>query len=117
VAALGGGVAAALYALAVGAVLGIALWSVAQTWRFPNAWPSAITTANWARQLGDLQRPAFTTVVVGVASTLIALVLTVACLENETTRQQPGAAQRGLALLYLPLLIPQVAFLFGAQVR
>ncbi len=116
VAALGGGVAAALYALAVGATLGIALWSVAQTWRFPNAWPSTFTTANWAHQLGDLQRPAFTTVVVGVAATLIALVLTVACLENETSRQQTGAARRSLALLYLPLLIPQVAFLFGAQV-
>ena len=116
VAALGGGVAAALSALAVGATLGITLWSVAQTWRFPNAWPSAFTTMNWARQLGDLQRPAFTTVVVGVASTLIALVLTIACLENETARQQRGAARRGLALLYLPLLIPQVAFLFGAQV-
>ena len=42
--------------------------------------------------------------------------LTVACLENEAGRVRRGAGPRSLALLYLPLLIPQVAFLFGAQV-
>ena len=115
-AAASGGAAAALYALAIGATLGMALWSVAQGWRFPQAWPGTFTWANWERQLGDLQRPALITLFVGLASTLIALALTVACLENESGRAQRGAAQRSLALLYLPLLIPQMAFLFGAQV-
>ncbi len=105
-------------------MLGMALWSFASRWRFPDALPPAFTLSNWAQQLGDLQRPALTTLGVGAAATAIALILTLACLENETGRRANGGAtelkrgtpQRSLALLYIPLLVPQVAFLFGAQV-
>ena len=118
VALLGGGASMALFAAAVASMLGMALWSFASRWRFPDAWPAAWGIANWEQQLGALQRPAATTFWVGLASTAIALALTLACLENETSarRQNGTARQRSLLLLYLPLLIPQVAFLFGAQV-
>ena len=115
-AAAAGGVGVLAFVLAMFAMLGMALWSFAASWRFPQALPAAFTLANWQRQLGDLQRPALTTLAVALAATLIALVLTVACLENEAGRVRRGAGPRSLALLYLPLLIPQVAFLFGAQV-
>ena len=117
-AGIGGGVATGMAMLALASTLGMALWLFAARWRFPDAWPAEWTLANWARQLGDLQRPVAMTLAIGAASTLIALLLTLACLENETgtTRTRRGTAQRSLALLYLPLLVPQVAFLFGAQV-
>ncbi len=104
------------------ALLALALWSLAQGWRYPDALPSAWTWANWQRQGGGLLQPATHTVLVAGAATVLALLLTLACLENEV---RPGANQaaaprtagRGLLwLLYLPLLVPQVAFLFGAQV-
>jgi putative thiamine transport system permease protein len=68
--------------------------------------------------------PALTTLAVGGAATLLALALVLACLENEARqpglRRQAGggrsAGSRTLWLLYLPLLVPQVAFLFGLQV-
>ena len=41
--------------------------------------------------------------------------LVVACLENESRRGRAVGA-RVLWLLYVPLLVPQIAFLFGAQV-
>ena len=48
-------------------------------------------------------------------ATGIALALVLGCLENES-RGCRRAGRRALWLLYVPLLVPQVAFLFGAQV-
>lgn len=52
---------------------------------------------------------------VGLISAGIALILAVACLEHEK-RDGLKPTARALWLLYIPLLVPQVAFLFGAQV-
>ena len=113
-------VLAALFALAVAAIVGLALWSFAQAWRFPAALPQSLTLGNWERQSTSLLKPALTTLGVGVAATVIALALTLACLEHEAhLSARRSARARGaqvLWLLYLPLLVPQVAFLFGTQV-
>ncbi len=118
-AAAGAGVSAsvvvALLAFSLLALVGMALWSFAGQWRFPEFLPQAWSLANWSRRLQGLADPAFNTLVVGVLATVIALVLVTGCLENE----QRGHARAGTAslwILYLPLLLPQVAFLFGAQV-
>jgi putative thiamine transport system permease protein len=113
-------VLAALFALAIAAIVGLALWSFAQAWRFPAALPQSLTLGNWERQSTSLLNPALTTLGVGLAATLIALALTLACLEHEAhLSARRSARARGaqvLWLLYLPLLVPQVAFLFGTQV-
>jgi len=109
------GAGAALLAAALASMLAMALWSLAAAWRWPDALPSAWTFANWQRQAGSLMLPALTTLVVAAASTLISLALVVACLEHES-RQRVARPSRSLWLLYLPLLVPQVAFLFGLQV-
>ncbi len=96
-------------------MLGMALWSFAHRWRFPQALPSEWTLDNWQRQASSLWLPACTTLLIALASTLIACVLVVACLENES-RLRSTRPSRSLWLLYLPLLVPQVAFLFGLQV-
>ena len=126
-----------LLAAAVLAMFGLGLWSFASQWRFPAAWPSAWTLGNWERQASSLTLPVLTTLTVGALSTLIALALTLACLENDMRAggrlgARPGAASASNApaplhrrsrnrshsewLLYLPLLVPQIAFLFGVQV-
>ena len=105
----------ALLAAAVLAMLGIGLWSFAAQWRYPDALPSSWTVANWERQASSLALPALTTLVVGAASTVIALILVLACLEHETQARRRRTSN-SLWLLYLPLLVPQVAFLFGLQV-
>ncbi|MBA2675944.1 ABC transporter permease subunit [Ramlibacter sp.] len=107
--------------LAVISMLGMLLWSVAVPWRFPQAFPPGLTLDTWVRQSGQLAGPAWTTLLVGVASTAVALVLTLACLENESrTGGSAGRQKRALSasvwLLYVPLLVPQIAFLFGLQV-
>ena len=45
----------------------------------------------------------------------VAVALTIACLESETRRGRTPT-HRALWLLYLPLLVPQIAFLYGFQV-
>ena len=119
------GAATALGALLLGAallaVLGMALWSFAAQWRYPAVLPSAWTVANWQRQASSVMGPALTTLVVGFTATLVALMLVLACLEHETRigqrRGNHGSkGKNGLWLLYLPLLVPQIAFLFGLQV-
>jgi len=109
--------AGALVALAacVLALAGMALWSITSQWRFPSALPDAWTLANWSRQAASITTPLTTTLALGALATLIAVALASGCLENEAQRQSRAGA-RSLWLLYVPLLVPQVAFLFGAQV-
>lgn len=96
-------------------LLSMALWSIARQWRYPDLLPSQWTLDTWSRQAASLATPGWNTVLVGVLATVIALVLVVACLENEQ-RRSLHAGSGSLWLLYTPLLLPQVAFLFGAQV-
>lgn len=110
-----GGAMAALYAVTGFGVLGLGLWSVARRWRYPDALPTAWTLDNWARQGDGLAWAAGTTLAVGLAAALTALALALGCLENEK-RHGVTTTGRGLWLLYTPLLVPQVGFLFGAQV-
>jgi len=113
--AAGAGFGIATVAAAVASMLGLVVWSLAGDWRFPDAWPSGLGLATWDRQWRETARAAFATLAIGVLSTACALVLTLACLENERRRSlRPGAAT--LWMLYLPLLVPQIAFVFGLQV-
>ncbi len=93
---------------------GLALWSVAGFWGFPDALPDRLSLDGWARHGPMLADPATETIVIAAAATLLALALTLACLEAEHRfGLTPGT--RSLWLLYLPLLIPQIAFLPGLQ--
>jgi putative thiamine transport system permease protein len=92
----------------------LALWSIAGPWNFPDALPQWLTARIWERQMPMLGRPLAITLATGLAATLIAVLLTLACLEGEarTGRRSGGGT---LALLYLPLLVPQASFVFGLQ--
>ncbi|MCE8051709.1 ABC transporter permease subunit [Halomonas daqingensis] len=100
-------------------IAGLALYSIAGFWRFPDALPQGLTAAHWLRALPALAGPVATTALIAIGATLIALALTLAALENEQrTGRQPaqGRLLSALTLLYLPLIVPQIAFLFGLVV-
>ncbi len=111
-AGLGLGLVSALSVFA--GLAGLLLWSVAGLWQFPDALPDALTLRNWHRFGPRLTDPLIETLIIGGASTLLAVFLTIACLEAEH-RHGLRPASRALWLLYLPLIVPQVAFLAGFQ--
>ena len=96
------------------AIAGLAVWSVAGLWSFPDALPAAPSLRTWTRRADDVAGLAGTTAAIGVASTLVALTLTLACLEAEY-RHGVRRSTRALWLLYVPLLVPQTAFVTGLQ--
>ncbi|GEK72124.1 MULTISPECIES: ABC transporter permease [Halomonas] len=105
--------ATALSILLLGAsLMGLALWSLAAWWPFPAAWPSPMTLDAWRQGLASGSAPLADTASLGLASTLLALTLVLCCLEAETLRRRPLAPGTQL-ILYLPLLVPPVAFLYG----
>ena len=94
-----------------GSLLALLTNAFSGSWRYPSALPSSWTIQHWANSLSDLSIPFFNTVLISVSSTLLALILVVATLESE--RQSAKAKSTAMWLLYLPLLIPQLVFLFG----
>jgi putative thiamine transport system permease protein len=102
-------------AAAILAIVSMLIWSIAAEWRFPDAIPTALTFEPWSRLGSDIARPFWLTVVIGASTTLIALTLALLCLEDEERASRRPRANV-LWLVYLPLLVPQIAFLFGAQV-
>ncbi len=106
---------AGLAALGVGSLADLALWSFAGGWRFPDALPAHWSTQTWSGQFETILWPLETTLLVAIVASGVALLLALACLENEQ-RRGVAATSRTLWLLYVPLLVPQIAFLFGMQV-
>ena len=102
-------------AIVFGGIAVLALWSVSGLWQFPDALPSGFSLRSWMQALPRMSGPLATTLAVAGLSTLIALTLTILCLEREyeTGRGRGGGA---LLLIYLPLIVPQISFMFGLQV-
>ncbi|MGB0864957.1 MAG: ABC transporter permease [Granulosicoccaceae bacterium] len=88
----------------------IVLWSLTWRWRFPDALPQSFSLQFWGRHADQLLTPAWNTLSLGLASTAISLIAAVALLESVKRLRLPH-----LSLLYAPLLLPQLAFLFGVQ--
>lgn len=116
--ALGFGALGAMGALVIGvllALLTMAVWSFATYWRFPDALPAGLTLANWMRHFAGAKQPLWNTITVAAFTTTLALALALTVLEHEA-RSGCRSLVTSTHLLYLPLVLPQIAFLFGAQV-
>ncbi len=112
---IAGGAMCLVYGAAGLGVAVLALWSLAGRWRYPAALPADFTIETWTRHAQGLLWATGTTLGVGIAAAGVAIALGLACLENEQ-RHGLRTTSRALWLLYTPLLVPQVAFLFGFQV-
>lgn len=102
----------AISALAVfGGLATLGLWSVAGFWPFPDSLPQGFTARSWSN--ARIAAPLATTLAVAALATGLATLLALLCLvrEDETGRR----GRLALAFVYLPLIVPQVGFLFGMQ--
>ncbi|HCW69858.1 MAG TPA: ABC transporter permease [Thalassospira lucentensis] len=111
--------AAILAIVAAGAViLGLVVllvWSIAGFWAFPDVLPRNFSLRLWAREFDALGDSFAVTLMIGVPSVLVAIALVLGCLENEV-RTGFRPRKRVMWLIYLPLLVPQISFMFGLQV-
>ncbi len=93
---------------------GLAVWSFAGLWRFPEVMPDVLTLRSWLRHGPVLWQPLVDTLVIAASAVAIGLGLTVWCQEAEQ-RHGLVPSNRALWLIYLPLILPQIAFLTGLQ--
>ena len=110
----------------VAAMIGLVaavLWSVAGQWRFPSTWPDVFTMRYWASVTTDFGDVVLVTAVLGVMSSGVAVMLVMLWLSQEDRARPSIAENRPISertlserALFLPLIIPQVGFLFGLQI-
>lgn len=104
----------------------LVVWSFSKQWRFPDALPTLWALKYWKKSAEQLSLVLYNTALVGVASATIAVVLCIFVLQWQSARADRGKKiDQGKALdksfwmlgiIYLPILIPQVSFLFGIQI-
>ena len=99
-----------LVLFAVLGLSGLALWSVAGPWSFPSILPQSLDLAVWRRAAPEVLATSVTSLALAGLATSIALLLTLLTLQGEA---RGGAIWTGQALVYLPLIVPQVVFLPG----
>ena len=95
-------------------IASLLVWSFAAFWSFPNGLPDGFTMRTWARHGPDAFATLGETFFIAGVAVVLALALVLGCLEAEHRSGKP-LSRRGLWMLYLPLLVPQTAFLPGLQ--
>lgn len=114
--ALGGAlVGGAALALGLG-LLGLLVSSVSGFWRFPDALPGSVTLRHWAGAADALGGRLWTTSVIAIVAASVSLALVVLVLEAERRATGGLRPNRALAVVYAPLIAPQVSFLFGLTI-
>lgn len=112
---LGAGLAGLSIVLGLASLLSLTAWSLAGAWPFSRALPAHWTLEIWTGSLERTLPLLATTLGIALAAAFVALGLCLGCLEHESrSGRRPGAS--ALWMIYVPLLVPQIAFLFGVQV-
>lgn len=91
------------------------IWSLAWRWRFPEALPSEWSLRYWQQASSYILEPLINSLSIAMASAALSLLLVVGCLEYQVKCKMSTGWWS--LVIYLPLLLPQVAFLFGMQVE
>jgi putative thiamine transport system permease protein len=86
------------------------LWSVAGFWPYPEFFPNSLTLMHWQNAAPQLATPLFNTLVLGAGVSITAVLLSLLVLEYQA---QQGRQRFIIPVLYVPLLVPGVALLFG----
>lgn len=101
-----------LGALAMAALL---IWSLAWRWPWPGVLPDSWSLRAWSTPGTGWASALKTTLILAAGSTFAALLLAIGWLEGED-RARRARARWAEALIYLPLLVPQITFLYGLNV-
>ncbi|MCB2114911.1 MAG: ABC transporter permease subunit [Rhodobacteraceae bacterium] len=111
--AVGAATGQVLLWLGTAALIALLVWSLAWRWSFPNGLPESWSVTAWMR--GGWWIALKQSLFLGTVTVLVSVTLSVLWLEGET-RAGLARARWASALIYLPLMVPQAAFLFGLSV-
>ncbi|RBP79167.1 ABC transporter permease [Marinomonas rhizomae] len=96
------------------------IWSLARRWRFPDALPTQWTWDNLDRATPLLIELTLNTLTIAFITTLLAGVISVVMLETKrhdiARSSQTDKTHVFDWLIYIPILLPQIGFLFGLHV-
>ncbi|MCV2402947.1 ABC transporter permease [Marinomonas sp. C2222] len=102
------------------ALLVLPIWALAKRWRFPDALPSKWTWDNIERAKPLLFELTSNTLSIALLSTIIACAVSLVMLETKRISYQksPSTSNNHVFdwLIYIPILLPQIGFLFGLHV-
>lgn len=104
-----------LMTLGAMASVGLVIWSFAWRWRFPDALPARWSLRGWLNPETGWGDAALTSLALGLVTTALSLLIAIAWLEGED-RARRGRTGWAAWLIYLPLIVPQIGFLYGLNV-
>ena len=96
-------------------LLVLALWSITWRWSFPDALPTSWSYNYWLQLITHVPIALQHSLIVAFISSGLALTLAIAWLEVQD-RFGGHFYKSTLWFIYLPLLVPQIAFLYGLKV-
>lgn len=95
----------------------VVMWSFSTYWTFSSFIPHSVTLLHWQTAFNSLWPVVLNTLVLGGSVSVVAVVLTLLTLEFESAHGKYNAIgyypRLFAVLLFLPLLVPGVAFLYG----
>ena len=105
----------AVYIILICAVVyTVVVYSFAKQWHFPLLLPEGLTLLHWSTATSALTTPLINTLLLGVLVSTNSLVLVLFTLESEQLKPARVVASNAFSVsLFLPLLVPGVAFLYG----
>lgn len=105
----------ALYIALIGAVVySVLMYSIAKQWYYPDLFPEGATLLHWRTAFETLATPLSNSLLLGILVSTSALGLVLFTLESELLKPAGTNAKRAFSIsLFLPLLVPGVAFLYG----
>lgn len=93
----------------------LCLWLFAKSWWYPAAFPQSWSVSAIAASLPETAEIFVTTIAIGVLAALLSTSLTLWLLETNT--HQNNRTDTWLrTFVFVPLVLPQIAFLFGLQI-
>jgi putative thiamine transport system permease protein len=95
------------------------IWSLTRRWRFPDALPSQWTWDNIDRATPLLIELTSNTLTIALVATLMACAISLVMLETKRHNMTASNSSKPHVfdwLIYVPILLPQIGFLFGLHV-
>ena len=104
-----------LYVILISTVIyAVVMYSIAKHWSFPALLPEGVTFLHWGTALEALATPLVNSLLLGMLVSTSAMLLVLFTLESEQLKPAARHANSALSIsLFLPLLVPGVAFLYG----